>query len=63
MRHRHQVWSYITLTVMRAVPCCSPGDGTGCEAGPGWEEQHVCGQCGLLFDASYPLGAHAWSMP
>merc|ERR1712038_693330 len=57
---------YIKLKREAEAQCgtdASPGDGTGCEAGPGWEEQHVCGQCGLLFDASYPLGAHAWSMP
>ena len=31
--------------------------------GPGWDEQHVCGMCGVLFDTVYPLGAHAWTMP
>ena len=25
--------------------------------------QHVCGQCGVLFDVSYPLGAHDFAMP
>merc|ERR1712107_552862 len=41
----------------------SPMDGTACADGPGSDEQHVCGQCGVLFDTSYPLGAHTWSMP
>lgn len=31
-----------------------PSEGTGCSGGPA--TQHVCGQCGLLFDVSYPLG-------
>merc|ERR1712110_759126 len=34
-----------------------PLDGTGCVNGPGSDVQHVCGQCGVLFDTSYPLGA------
>jgi len=33
----------------------SPLDGTGCSGGPA--TQHVCGECGMLFDVSYPLGA------
>lgn len=33
----------------------APLDGTGCVDGP--SEQKVCGTCGVLFDASYPLGA------
>ena len=41
-----------------ATPVCgtdpTPEDGTGCA---GAAPQHVCGQCGLLFDASYPTGA------
>lgn len=41
----------------------SPADGTACQDGPGWEEQHVCGMCGVIFDTSYPIGAHTWSMP
>merc|ERR1712130_436665 len=41
----------------------SPMDGTACADGPGSDEQHVCGQCGVLFDTSYPLGAHTWAMP
>merc|ERR1712037_590295 len=38
--------------------------------GSGWgeggyinDEQHVCGQCGVLFDVSWPLGAHDFAMP
>ena len=34
-------------------------DGTACVGGPGNDEQTVCGQCGVLFDNSYPLGAYA----
>ena len=45
------------------VPDCSPMDGTACVGGPGNDEQHVCGQCGVLFDTSYPLGAHDFAMP
>jgi len=41
----------------------TPMDGTACSGGPGSDEQHVCGQCGVLFDTSFPLGAHNWSMP
>lgn len=41
------------------VPECGqdtePQQGTGCSGGPA--TQYVCGQCGVLFDASYPLGA------
>jgi len=41
----------------------TPMDGSACVGGPGSDEQHVCGQCGVLFDTNYPLGAHNWSMP
>ena len=34
-----------------------PLDGTGCAGGA--PTQHVCGTCGVLFDASYPVGARA----
>merc|ERR1712002_937078 len=51
---------YIRLA-KTAEPGCgtdsSPLSGTGCAGGPGSDIQHVCGQCGMLFDASYPLGA------
>ena len=33
----------------------TPLDGTGCKGGNA--TQHVCGTCGVLFDASYPVGA------
>jgi hypothetical protein len=33
-----------------------PGSGTGCENGPGAGGQTVCGQCGVLFDVTHPLG-------
>merc|ERR1711981_521839 len=36
----------------------TPMDGTACVGGPGNDEQTVCGMCGVLFDVSYPLGAH-----
>jgi len=41
----------------------SPMDGTACEGGPGNDVQHVCGECGVLFDCSWPLGAHEWTEP
>ncbi|KAJ1453439.1 hypothetical protein M885DRAFT_524366 [Pelagophyceae sp. CCMP2097] len=39
----------------------SPRDGTGCAGGAA--VQRVCGECGLLFDASYPLGARLARTP
>lgn len=39
----------------------SPMDGTACVGGPGNDQQTVCGMCGMLFDTSYPLGAHMHS--
>jgi hypothetical protein len=30
--------------------------GTGC-VDDGKDVQHVCGQCGVLFDVCYPIGA------
>jgi len=39
------------------TPTCgwdtNPSMGTGCQGGPA--EQYVCGECGLLFDVSYPI--------
>ena len=32
-------------------------DSALCEGAPSVE---VCGQCGLLFDVSFPLGVHDW---
>merc|ERR1712024_198372 len=44
---------YIRLRRDSAAQC-----GTACSGGPGSDEQHVCGQCGVLFDVSYPIGVH-----
>jgi len=49
---------YIRLKRSSSPECSEdmqPLDGTGCAGGPAI--QHVCGQCGILFDVSYPLGA------
>jgi len=42
-----------------------PGCGTDtttsghvCQGGPGNDMLHVCGMCGMLFETSFPLGAH-----
>lgn len=40
----------------------TPLDGTGCK-GDGNPTQFVCGECGLLFDVSYPVGAHLVDPP
>jgi cathepsin L len=57
---------YIRLKRDSSAQCgtdSSPMDGTACQGGPGNDEQHVCGQCGVLFDVSWPLGAHEFSKP
>lgn len=57
---------YIRLQRQATAQCgtdSSPMDGTACAGGPGNDEQHVCGQCGVLFDVSWPLGAHDFAMP
>merc|ERR1712080_743470 len=57
---------YIRLARDATAQCgtdSSPMDGTACEGGPGNDEQHVCGQCGVLFDCSWPLGAHEFQEP
>jgi len=43
----------------------NPGCGTDtttsghvCQGGPGNDMLHVCGMCGMLFETSFPLGAH-----
>jgi len=57
---------YIRLQRQSTAQCgtdSTPMDGTACVGGPGNDEQHVCGQCGVLFDVSYPLGAHEFMMP
>jgi len=57
---------YIRLKRQSEAQCgtdSSPMDGTACAGGPGNDEQHVCGQCGVLFDCSWPLGPHDFAMP
>jgi len=57
---------YIRLARDAKAQCgtdTSPMDGTACQGGPGNDVQHVCGQCGVLFDCSWPLGAHEWTEP
>jgi len=53
---------YIRLQ-RQAIPECgvdyTPMDGTSCAGGPGNDELRVCGQCGVLYEVTYPLGAHA----
>merc|ERR1719286_103958 len=52
---------YIRLQREAELTCgtdSTPMDGTACVGGPGIDEQHVCGMCGILYDMSYPLGAH-----
>merc|ERR1712179_238987 len=52
---------YIRLQRQAEAQCgvdSTPMSGTACVGGPGNDEQYVCGQCGVLFDVSYPLGAH-----
>merc|ERR1712227_570250 len=50
---------------IRLLREASPGCGTDtttsghvCAGGPGNDMLHVCGMCGMLFETSYPLGAH-----
>jgi len=48
---------YIRLS--RSSECgvnSTPMDGTACVNGPNTEQQTVCGMCGMLLDASYPIG-------
>merc|ERR1712112_201347 len=57
---------YIRLQRQSEAQCgtdSTPMDGSACEGGPRSDEQHVCGQCGVLFDTSYPLGAHDFVKP
>merc|ERR1712172_346234 len=57
---------YIRLARDAEAQCgtdSTPMDSTACVGGPGNDEQHVCGQCGVLFDVSWPLGAHDFAMP
>merc|ERR1711953_962612 len=57
---------YIRLQREAELTCgtdSTPMQGTACVDGPGTDTQHVCGQCGMLFDMSYPLGAQEWKPP
>ena len=50
------------IRLARTTKCgvdSTPLDGTGCAGGNA--TQHVCGACGVLFDASYPLNARVLS--
>jgi len=52
---------YIRMQRQATAQCgvnSTPMDGTACVGGPGNDEQTVCGQCGILFDVSWPLGVH-----
>jgi len=52
---------YIKLkreTVAQCGTNSSPLSGVAC-IGDGVSEQYVCGQCGVLFDTNYPIGAEA----
>jgi len=51
---------YIRM-LREATPGCGTDTTTSghvCEGGPGNAMLHVCGMCGMLFETSYPLGAH-----
>jgi len=53
---------YIRLKREQQLECginSTPLDGTACEGDHWGGEQNVCGMCGVLFDVSYPEGAHA----
>jgi cathepsin L len=51
---------YIRLKRETTPGCGTDSTTTGhvCENGPGMDELHVCGMCGMLFETSFPLGAH-----
>jgi len=52
---------YIRLQRQSTAQCgidSTPMDGSACVGGPGSDQQHVCGQCGMLFETVYPLGVH-----
>jgi cathepsin L len=47
---------YIRIQRSNPAPCgtdLNPSDGTGCENGP--SQVTVCGDCGILYDTSYPI--------
>merc|ERR1712121_301787 len=49
------------IKLLRTPQCgvnSTPMDGTACVNGPGNDEQTVCGMCGMLLDASYPIGVN-----
>jgi len=51
---------YIRM-LREAEPQCgidTTTSGHVCQGGPGNEMLHVCGMCGMLFETSFPLGAH-----
>ena len=44
-----------------AAPQCGLDTSTAghvCQGGPGSQQLTVCGMCGMLFETSYPRGAH-----
>jgi len=50
---------FMRLKRTKEVECgtdSTPLSGVACE-GDGQDTQHVCGQCGVLFDTNYPIGA------
>merc|ERR1711970_482048 len=54
-------WSDMTQAEWEATPQCgvdSTTSGHVCQGGPGNDQLHVCGMCGMLFETSFPLGAH-----
>jgi len=51
---------YIKL-LRETMPLCGADTTTSghvCQGGPGNDVLHVCGMCGMLFETSFPLGAH-----
>jgi len=51
---------YIRLKRDQKAQCgvnSDPLNGSACVGGPGSNQQTVCGMCGMLLDASYPIGA------
>ena len=56
---------FLSLAVCRllreAAPQCGLDTSTAghvCQGGPGSQQLTVCGMCGMLFETSYPRGAH-----
>jgi len=53
------------IRMARTADCgvnSTPMDGTACVNGPGTDQQTVCGMCGMLLDASYPIGVKQINM-